>query len=138
MGVRPETRDPTLGASLARPLTLLASLLAGAVDVVLELDADLALCGLVTDEGELEQLFRGWAAQVGFDETRVDEVDELLRPGNEGCSHWEGPLGRGRSQAEEGNHSSKSPLDFSCLIHVPTLGPGPAPLWCRPTPGHRG
>lgn len=35
------------------PLTFLASLLPRSVDVVLELDADLPLCGLVTDEGEL-------------------------------------------------------------------------------------
>lgn len=61
-------------------LLFLASLLARSVDVVLELDADLPLGGLVSDEGELEQLLRRRAAQVRLDETRVNEVDELLRP----------------------------------------------------------
>lgn len=65
-------------------LLFLASLLPRSVDVVLELDADLPLRGLVTDEGELEQLLCWWAAQVCLDETRVNEVDELLRPGNNG------------------------------------------------------
>lgn len=65
-------------------LTFLASLLPRPVDVVLELDADLPLCGLVADEGELEQLLCWWAAQVSLDETCVNEVDELLRPGNNG------------------------------------------------------
>ena len=52
--------------------------------MVLELDADLPLRGLVTDEGKLQQLLRWWAAQVSLDETCVNEVDELLRPGNNG------------------------------------------------------
>lgn len=54
--------------------------------MVLELDADLALGGLVADERELEQLLGGWAAQVSLDETRVNEVNELLRPGDDGGS----------------------------------------------------
>lgn len=68
-------------------LTFLASLLPGPVDVVLELDADLPLCGLVSDEGKLQQLFRWWAAQVSLDETGVNEINELLRPGNNSGSH---------------------------------------------------
>lgn len=36
------------------PLTFLTPLLPGAVNVVLELDADLPLRGLVTDEGKFE------------------------------------------------------------------------------------
>lgn len=65
-------------------LLFLASLFPRPVDVVLELDADLPLRGLVPDEGKLQQLLRWWAAQVSLDETRVNEVDELLRPGNNG------------------------------------------------------
>lgn len=38
----------------SRPLTFLPPLLPGAVNVVLELDADLPLRGLVSDEGEFE------------------------------------------------------------------------------------
>lgn len=68
----------------APPLTFLASLFPRSVDVVLELDADLPLRGLVPDEGKLQQLLRWWAAQVSLDETCVNEVDELLRPGNNG------------------------------------------------------
>lgn len=66
------------------PLTFLASLFPRPVNVVLELDADLPLCGLVPDEGKLQQLLRWWAAQVSLDETRVNEVYELLRPRNNG------------------------------------------------------
>lgn len=80
---------------LPRPLTFLASLLPGSVNVVFELDADLPLCGLVSDEGKLQQLLRWWAAQVGLDETRVNEVNKLLRPGDNSGSLG-GPLGRGR------------------------------------------
>lgn len=65
-------------------LTFLSSLLAGAVDVVFELDADLALGGLVPDEGVLEQLLRGRAAGVRLDQAALDEVDELLGPGRKG------------------------------------------------------
>lgn len=35
-------------------LLFLTPLLPGAVDVVLELDADLPLCGLIADEGKFE------------------------------------------------------------------------------------
>lgn len=46
------------------PLTFLSSLLFSPVDVVLELDADLPLVGLVSDEGVLHQLLRGWSLAV--------------------------------------------------------------------------
>ena len=59
-------------------LTLLAPLLLGAVDVVLELDADLPLGGLVPDEGVLQELLRGRAAGVGLHQAALDEVHELL------------------------------------------------------------
>lgn len=90
------------GHFLPHPLTFLASLLPGSVDVVLELDADLPLCGLVADEGELQQLLSRWAAQVRLDETCVNEVNELLRPGNDSVSYWEDPLEVGWSQEEKG------------------------------------
>ena len=86
------------------PLTFLASLLPGSVDVVLELDADLPLGGLIADERELEQLLGGWAAQVSLDETRVNEVNELLRPGDNRGSCRKG----GGSRKKGGTHSSKS------------------------------
>lgn len=49
---------------LSSPLTFLSSLLFSPVDVVLELDADLPLVGLVSDEGVLHQLLRGWSLAV--------------------------------------------------------------------------
>lgn len=49
---------------LSCPLTFLSSLLFSPVDVVLELDADLPLVGLVPDEGVLHQLLRGWSLAV--------------------------------------------------------------------------
>lgn len=62
--------------------------------MVFELDADLPLCGLVSDEGKLQQLLRWWAAQIGLDKTRVNEVNKLLRPGDNSGSLGD-PLGRG-------------------------------------------
>ena len=61
-------------------LTLLAPLLLGAVDVVLELDADLPLVGLVPDEGVLEQLLRGGPLGVVLHQAALDEAEKLLRP----------------------------------------------------------
>lgn len=52
---------PTL---LSSPLTFLSSLLFSPVDVVLELNADLPFVGLVSDEGMLHQLLRGWSLAV--------------------------------------------------------------------------
>lgn len=89
-------------------LTFLASLLPGSVDVVLELNADLPLCGLVTDEGKLQQLLRWWAAQVSLDETRVNEVDELLRPGNDSGSARRAPLEGGFRVGRGENIPSKA------------------------------
>lgn len=81
----PGTHPHPSRSQLPTSLTLLPPLLAGAVDVVLELDADLPLGGLVADEGELEQLLRGGPVGVGFDQAVVNEVDELLGPAPE----WE-------------------------------------------------
>lgn len=53
-----------IAQSAASPLTFLASLLFSPVDVVLELDADLPFVGLVSDEGVLHQLLRGWSLAV--------------------------------------------------------------------------
>lgn len=44
------------------PITFFASLLSGTIDMVFKLDADLSFCGLVSDEGKLEQLLCWWAA----------------------------------------------------------------------------
>ena len=53
-----------IARSTSSPLTFLASLLFSPVDVVLELDADLPFVGLVSDEGVLHQLLRGWPLAV--------------------------------------------------------------------------
>lgn len=94
-------RAGTAGPSApTRPLTFLTPLLPGAINVILELDADLALRGLVPDEGEFEQLLGRRATQVGLDETCVDEVRELLGPGDSGGSQrapW-----TGKAQEEPG------------------------------------
>ena len=48
--------------------------------MVLELDADLPLGGLVPDEGVLQELLRGRAAGVGLHQAALNEVHELLGP----------------------------------------------------------
>ena len=96
-----------------RPLTFLASLLPGSVYVVLELDADLPLSGLVADEREFEQLLGGWAAQVSLDETRVNEVNELLRPGDDGGSCRKG-----------GGSRKKGGLIHPKVTHFLPISPG--------------
>lgn len=65
----------------APPLTFLASLLFSPVDVVLELDADLPLVGLVSDEGVLHQLLRGWSLAVVLHQAALNEGLKLFRPG---------------------------------------------------------
>ena len=65
-------------------LTPLAPPLLGAVDVVLELNADLPLVGLVPDVGVLQQLLRGRPLGVVFHQACLDEADELLGPGGGG------------------------------------------------------
>lgn len=49
---------------ISSPPTFFSSLLFSPVDVVLELDADLPFVGLVSDEGVLHQLLRGWSLAV--------------------------------------------------------------------------
>ena len=64
--------------------TFLPPFLAGAVNVVFELNSDLALSGLVPDEGVLEQLFCGWSTGIRLHKTALDKVNEFLGPGREG------------------------------------------------------
>lgn len=64
----------------ASPLTFLASLLFSPVDVVLELDADLPFIGLVSDEGVLHQLLRGWSLAVVLHQAALNEGLKLFRP----------------------------------------------------------
>ncbi len=59
-------------------LTSLSSLLLGAVDVVLQLDADLPLVGQVSDERVLEQLLRARPLTVTLHQTALYERLELL------------------------------------------------------------
>ena len=61
-------------------LTSLPPLLLGAVDVVLELDADLPLVGQLSDEGMLQQLLRARPLAVALHQAALDERLELLRP----------------------------------------------------------
>jgi len=61
-------------------LTLLAPLLLGAVNVVLQLDAHLPLVGLVPDVRVFEQLVGGGALGVVLHQAAFDEAEELLRP----------------------------------------------------------
>lgn len=119
-----------------RPLTFLASLLPGSVYVVLELDADLPLSGLVADERELEQLLGGWAAQVSLDETRVNEVNELLRPGDDGGSCRKGGGSRKKGGLIHPKVTHFLPIS-PCPPHQAPPYPPPL-LQCRPRPGGRG
>lgn len=52
--------------------------------MVFELNSDLALSGLVPDEGVLEQLFCGWSAGVCLYKTALYKVNEFLGPGRKG------------------------------------------------------
>lgn len=60
--------------------TFLSSLLARVVDVVLELDADLPLVRLVSDERVFQELISGRPLSVILHQAVLDEVDELLGP----------------------------------------------------------
>ena len=88
----------------AQPLTLLSSLLARAVDVVFELDANLPLVGLVPNEGVLEQLVCGGPLGVVLHQTALDEAEELLRP--ERQSREMGGREGGRRTNKKGRQSS--------------------------------
>ena len=50
------------------------------VEVVLELNADLSVRRLFTEERVFEQLFRAGTLRVVFDETDADKVYKPLRP----------------------------------------------------------
>lgn len=60
--------------------TLLSPLLLGTVDVVFELNADLPLVGLVSDEGVLQQLLCRGALRVVLNQTALDETEKLFGP----------------------------------------------------------
>ena len=77
---RRSRRSPPSGPRSIPSLTLLAPLLLGAVDVVFELDADLPLVRLVSDEGMLEQLLGGGPLGVVLHQAALDEAEELLGP----------------------------------------------------------
>lgn len=64
-------------------LTSLAPPLLGAVDVVLQLDADLPLVGEVSDEGVLEELLGARPLAVTLHQAALYERLELLRPDHE-------------------------------------------------------
>lgn len=61
--------------------TLFSSFLARPIDMVFELDADLPLSGLVSDEGVLEQLLGGRSAGIRLHKAALDEVNKFLGPG---------------------------------------------------------
>lgn len=60
--------------------TFLPPLLARVVDVVLQLDADLPLVRLVSDERVLQELIGGRPLGVILHQTVLNKVDELLGP----------------------------------------------------------
>ena len=63
-------------------LTSLAPPLLGAVDVVLQLDADLPLVGQVSDERVLQELLGARPLAVALHQAALYERLELLRPGH--------------------------------------------------------
>lgn len=65
------------------PLTFFSSLLLRPVNVVLELDADLPLVGLVSDEGVLHQLLRRRSLAVVLHQAALNERLKLFRPGGQ-------------------------------------------------------
>lgn len=70
--------------SLHHLLTFLSPFLACTVNMVFELNSDLALSGLVPDEGVLEQLLCGWSAWIRLHETALYKVNEFLGPWRKG------------------------------------------------------
>lgn len=60
--------------------TLLSPLLLRPVDVVFELNADLPLVGLVSDEGVLQQLLCRGPLRVVLHQTALDETKKLFGP----------------------------------------------------------
>jgi len=65
---------------LARRHTFLLFVFLASVDMVLELDAHLALCGLISDEGMFEQLLRVGPLVVILDKHSFNEAVELFGP----------------------------------------------------------
>lgn len=49
--------------------------------MVFELDPDLALGGLVSDEGVLEQLLGRRSARIRLHKTALDKIDKFFGPG---------------------------------------------------------
>lgn len=70
-------------AHTARIHTFLSPLLAGAVDVIFELDAHLSLVRLVSDERVFQQLLGGWPLSVVLHQTAFNKVKKLLGPESE-------------------------------------------------------
>lgn len=52
--------------------------------MVFELDSDLALSGLVSDKGVLEQLLCRWSAGICLHKAALYKVNEFLGPGMKG------------------------------------------------------
>lgn len=67
--------------SVNRGRTFLAPLFLGSVDVVLELDADLPLVGLVSDERVFQKLLCWRTLGVVLHQAALNETEELLGPG---------------------------------------------------------
>lgn len=87
INVHEDTMQPGLHPFRPFPshqLTFLSPLLARTVNMVFELNSDLALGGLVPDEGVLEKLLCGWSAGICLHETALYKVNEFLGPGRKG------------------------------------------------------
>lgn len=85
--VHEDTADPWLKWFRLFPshsLTFFSPFLARTVNVVFELNADLALSGLVPDEGVLQKLLCGWSRGIGLHQTALYKVNEFLGPGQNG------------------------------------------------------
>lgn len=86
-------------------LTSLSPPLLGPVDVVLQLDADLALVGQVSDVGVLQQLLGARPLAVTLHQAALDERLELL-----------GPAEPTRFRIQEENSNSETLLRHSPLL----------------------
>ena len=61
-------------------LGLLSEAFLASINMILQLNSDLSLCWLVTNEGMLQQLFRGWTLSVVFDKNRFHKGVESFGP----------------------------------------------------------